>query len=60
MEQYRLYFLDGLGHILFSHEFEAADDPSAIQISESWREGRKMELWCRKRFVHGWARDDPD
>jgi hypothetical protein len=53
-QQYRLYFLDGLGHITHSHEFLAPDDQSAIKISEGWREGRRIELWQRARIVKRW------
>lgn len=52
--QYRLYFLDGLGHIAKSHEFFADDDAAAIRIAEGWREGRAMELWSRDRKVKIW------
>ena len=54
MLQYRLFFLDGLGHIFKSHEFMAADDEAAIKIAEGWREGRKQELWHRDRMVRRW------
>ena len=52
--QYRLYFLDGDGHILKSHEFEVKDDATAIRLAEGWREGRPMELWSRDRKVKRW------
>ena len=51
---YRLYFLDGLGHITQSHEFFAAGDEAAMKIAEGWQEGRRMELWERARFVTSW------
>lgn len=54
-EQYRLYFLDGLGHIATSHEYFADDDAAAMRIAEGWREGRGMELWCRARLVRRWS-----
>jgi len=53
-QQYRVYFLDGLGHITMSHEFHAQDDRAAIKIAESWREGRAMELWSFDRKVKEW------
>lgn len=53
-EQYRIYFLDGIGHISMSHEFFADNDDEAIKIAEGWREGRKIELWCRARIVRTW------
>ena len=52
--EYRLYFLDGTGHIHASHEFEAEDDDDAIKIAQAWREGRRMELWQRFRMVKRW------
>ena len=52
--QYRLYFLDGAGHISKSHEFFAANEDAAIRIAEGWREGRAMELWSRDRKVKSW------
>ena len=55
--QYRLYFLDGVGHISKLHEFFAEDDADAIRIAEGWRESRAMELWCRDRKVRRWALD---
>lgn len=54
MFQYRLFFIDGAGHIEKAHEFEADDDPKAIQIAVGWREGRRMELWQRDRRVKRW------
>ena len=54
MVQYRLYFLDGVGRIERSHEFEAEDDATAMKIAQSWREGRAMELWSRNRKVKRW------
>ncbi len=57
-QQYRLYFLDGLGHITQSHEFFARDDGAAIKISEAWREGRRIELWQLARIVKRWDRDE--
>ena len=54
-QSYRLYFLDGAGHISKSHEFLAADDDAAIKVAEGWREGRAMELWQRTRVVRRWS-----
>jgi len=55
--QYRLYFLDELGHFTRAHEFFAENDEAAIKLSEAWREGRAVELWCHKRKVRSWAAD---
>lgn len=52
--EYRLYFLDGAGHIQTSHEFEAASDDEAIRIAQAWWEGRRIELWQRARLVLDW------
>ena len=52
---YRLYFLDGLGHIERVHEFRAVNDEAAIRLCEAWREGRRMELWQRERKVRAWS-----
>jgi hypothetical protein len=57
VQHYRLFFFDGAGHIEKSHEFEAEDDAAAIKIAESWREGRKTELWQRDFKVRQW--DEP-
>lgn len=54
MQYYRLYFFDGAAHIERVHEFEAKDDEAAVRISESWREGRRMELWHRDQRVKVW------
>jgi hypothetical protein len=57
--EYRLYFLDGLGHIQKSHEFEVKNDGVAIKICDAWREGHgRMELWQRGRIVKRWAKDE--
>lgn len=56
-QQYRLYFLDALGHISKAHEFFAENDISATKIAEGWREGRRTELWCRARMVRSWEHD---
>jgi len=54
MQEYRLFFFDGVRHIEKAHEFEAENDEAAIKISEGWREGRSMELWHRDRRVKLW------
>jgi len=56
-QQYRLYFLDGVGHITTSHEFFAYDDEAATTIADGWREGRAMELWSHDRKVRAWSSD---
>jgi len=54
LNDYRLFFFDGARHIEKAHEFQAEDDEAAIGIAESWREGRRMELWHRDRRVKIW------
>ena len=51
---YRLFFLDGAGHIEYAREFHAENDEAAIKIAENWREGRRMELWQRDRRLKRW------
>ena len=55
MEQYRIFLINGGGHIEGAHEFEAQDDKTAIKISEEWRKGRQMELWHLDRRVKHWG-----
>jgi hypothetical protein len=57
LQQYRLYFLGGDGHITYSHEFEAEDDARALKIAEAWLEGRAAELWARDRKIRSWEAD---
>jgi hypothetical protein len=58
LTQYRLYFLHSVDRrISYSHEFEAEDDKRAIHIAESWREGRRAELWTGARKVKAWEPD---
>jgi hypothetical protein len=54
VRDYRLFLFSGAGHIEAAHEFEAEHDEAAILVSESWREGRKMELWQRDRLIKRW------
>jgi hypothetical protein len=48
---YRLYFLNGAGHITSSDEFMAADDGAAIELAEQRRDGHSAELWRAKSRV---------
>ena len=58
LTQYRLYFLHSVERLIsFSHEFEAEDDEHAIRIAESWREGRRAELWSGARKIKSWDSD---
>jgi hypothetical protein len=50
--QYRLYFIDGDGHMVGTpYEFEAPDDETAVKVARSWSGERKVELWCRHRRI---------
>ncbi len=54
MAYYRLYFLDGFGHIEHFREFEAATDLAAIVQADEWRSRSAMELWSGRRKVRHW------
>ena len=52
---YRLYFMDRYsGHIDHFREFEAESDDAAMNVSETWRDGRPMELWNLGRKLRRW------
>ena len=52
---YRLYFMDRFsGHIDHFREFEAETDDAAMNVSETWRDGRPMELWNLGRKLRRW------
>ena len=55
MHEYRLFFFDGDGRLTMAHQFHADGDSQAVRIAESWREGRKMELWEHERRVRCWG-----
>jgi hypothetical protein len=42
------------GHIDHFREFEADSDDAALSVSESWRDGRPMELWNLNRKLRRW------
>lgn len=55
MLYYRLYYMDRFsGHIDHFREFEADTDEAAVEIAETWRDGRPMELWNRNRRLKQW------
>ena len=54
MANYRLYFMTGSGNIGGVHEFEAADDDTAVEEAEQKRQLGPMELWCSARKVRHW------
>jgi len=51
MLDYRLYFLDGDGHIQGVVELDCANDAEAIAVAETYGDGRPMELWRRERWI---------
>jgi hypothetical protein len=51
MRDYKLYFLDGQGHIQSFSELRAADDDAAIAQAKALDDRRAMELWELKRKV---------
>jgi hypothetical protein len=54
MAYYRLYFLDGFGHIKQFREFEAQSDAIAVAQAEKWSTQSAMELWSERRKVRSW------
>lgn len=58
MPYYRLYFLDGDGHIRHAVELECPDDGAARAEAAKHQDGRVVELWNRDRLV--WRSDRPD
>ena len=55
-QEYRIFCVDGAGHIHKSFEFHAKDDAEAIKIGDAWREHGKAELWCGGRMVCKWEK----
>jgi hypothetical protein len=52
MAYYRLYCLDGAGHIGFADWFEAKDDDAAIAQARKLRaDAQVCEVWQEKRLV---------
>lgn len=58
MPYYRLYFIDGSGHIRHAVELECADDDAARAQAMKHADGRVLELWNRDRLV--WRQDPAD
>lgn len=54
MAYYRLYFLDGCGHIETYESFEAPDDAVAIEEAAERKSVLAKELWCERRRVKQW------
>lgn len=56
LHQYRLFFLDGAGHVAAPpYPFEADTDETAIKLAKGMREGRRVELWCGTRLIRRWT-----
>jgi hypothetical protein len=51
MASYRLYFLDGAGHIQTARELEAPSDEAALEQCETLTHGEIVELWNLGRLV---------
>ena len=52
MAEYRLYCMDGLGHIHHAEPLEAADDQEAIRKAHDLKlHAVKCEVWHRDRLV---------
>lgn len=52
---YRLYFLNGCGHIETYESFEALDDAGAIERADLRHSVLAKELWCENRRVKQWS-----
>jgi hypothetical protein len=57
MLDYRLYFLDGDGHIRGVVELDCANDAEAIERAETYGDG-SMELWRRDRWIRRFSGDE--
>lgn len=57
MAYYRIYFMDGGGHIRRFKELEAGSDSDAVAFAETLAAGQKLEIWNGSRLVR---RLDPD
>lgn len=52
MAIYRLYCMDGAGHIRDAEWFEAADDAAALKAAaEMHSDAMRCEVWCGTRLV---------
>ena len=51
MHSYRLYIMNGHGHIVDAVEFLCEDDATAQAIAERESEGLETELWSGARVV---------
>jgi hypothetical protein len=59
MASYRVYSLDGAGHIGLADWFEAEDDSAALAFAQELNAGAlKCELWLDNRMIGTFSRDD--
>ncbi len=56
---YRLYFLGANDHIRHVVVLECPNDEAAIELAESHRDARTMELWLLDRMVKRFERHAP-
>jgi hypothetical protein len=56
---YRLYCLDGAGHISFAEVIEAETDEEALARARELKQGAlRCEVWDGRRLVGSLSRDD--
>ena len=59
MASYRVYCLDGAGHIGLAEWFEAEDDSAALALTRQMKHGAlKWELWLDNRLIGTFSCDD--
>jgi hypothetical protein len=51
MAEYRVYAIDGDGHIVKSTPLICDDDSQAVQKAKESCEGQTLEIWSGERFV---------
>jgi hypothetical protein len=51
LPNYKLYFVDGAGHIHNRMDIEANDDAAAVAKAEDLAKGQALELWQSARIV---------
>jgi hypothetical protein len=51
-ETYRVYFLNGAGHVIDAAALECDSDDQAVELAESQGGQRPWELWTLTRRVH--------
>jgi hypothetical protein len=51
MPNYRAYLLDENDHIFRRHDFEAANDTSALETARQYVDGHDVEAWQRTHIL---------